>query len=486
MRWRDLESKVVDRVPVGGNTQAKYLDAVAIVEPRIDSRLMSASAIINTDAVDYQDEVILAHGVEITGYRANPVVLWEHGLSGHNRPIGTSESPEGELMIDRSEYSIEATTYFSRVCPFAQQIFAMIEEGVVRATSIHVVPQMKSIRMATDGRKVTVTDASELVEYSWCSIGVNPEAVRKSFSEAWRQASALQADRADVVLSRGTLNGSVLLDPIRKSLQRLVPPAAVTSPGCDFSEKSGMTSQKKHLTMLEAKKIEKSQLKSMAESGEYDEESTDRMKSLYEEATGEVVEDEVIDESQPKADVEDDDDDSDDMPLGAKVLSESYAAMKAMVDYVTKALGPVENEVVKGGLQGEIENMTASLDAIAGMYSTAYPKLSALGDAVPAPEEVDAAEEQLKSLLSGKQNARFRFVGLAGCIDRIAADASIPEGQRKSLRSLGDRFGKLLTEAQSHQPALPSDVVPRSEHEALLAVVNRLSAAVDKYITPAS
>jgi hypothetical protein len=516
MRIRDFKrtgesAKATDR-------QVKSLVAIEVAEhPVANVSEMSAYACINTDAIDYQGEAILASGVRLGNYANNPVVLYEHGKGPIQIPIATSESPYGDLMIERSEFDMHGTSYFSQSNPVASQIFGLIDEGIIRATSIQVMPISKSVYVGANERKYPVTEESDLLEWSWCMLGVNPEAVKKSLgfvTDSFVRAWNLQTDRAIAVLEKGSLGGDRLLEPIRKSLLSVIPSPSASSPGADFVKGSKMATELKHMTKLELKKLGKDKLADVVIKGEsvYDARTIAQAKSLYEEVTKSPMEkakDEAelpvdgelpVDDAEAKGmgydkeeksldEMEGDDDDAsevdNDLPLGAAVTSEVYTAMKFLIDHATKVMSPVENEVVKAGLTAAIDEATALMDTIAGIYASAYPDLPALG-AVEAEAETVAVEEQMKSMLASHKTAGFRTLGLAGAIERIAVDPSIGEAQRKSLRSLSDRLGQLVEGAKSYKPAPPADMVPVAKYRELEGKVEQLCAKVAQLVVPAS
>lgn len=485
---------------VAASAVAKSLASLHIVEnPITDLVAMSASACINTDAIDYQGEAILASGVDITNYAANPVVLYEHGKGVINFPVGVSECAQGELHIERSQYDIHGTCFFSQSLPAARQLFGLVDEGVVRATSIQVMPKVKSVYVGKDGKRYPVTEESDLLEWSWVMNGVNPEAVKKSLGflpESIERCLSLQADRASVVLNRGSLGGDRLLEPIRKSLLSVIPQPKAMSPGADFVKGQDMSG--KLMTPRELRKLSPAELKAIVFSDDYDAKTQAQAKSLYEEAIKNTPDDapegdEVVTEEKgmtedtevKSLDGEDDiEEESDDKPLGAKVLGEVYASMKYVVESATKAMAPVENEVVKTGVEGLLADMQASLDAIAGLYSTAYPEMPSLGSE-PTDTEAEAVETQMKSMLAQHRTAGFRSLGLAGAIQRLAADPSMPAPQRKSLSGIAERMTHLIDEAKQFKAPSVGDVVPRAEHDALKGQLEKLIAQVEKLV-PAS
>lgn len=152
-----------------------------ISSPAIDPGDMSVTATINTPAIDRDDEVILPSGVDVTNYTTNPVVLWEHGWGGIDTPIAKCEDQQGNLALEMSETEIVGTAYFTDRDMTSYQIFSLIDAGIIRATSIHVLPRPNTAQFKNleDGRRIVVFPDTEMVEWSFGRIGVNPEAVRK-------------------------------------------------------------------------------------------------------------------------------------------------------------------------------------------------------------------------------------------------------------------------------------------------------------------
>ena len=329
-----------------------------------DLNRMSASATINTDAVDYEDEVILASGVRIGNYSQNPVVLWDHGKSITTLPIGTCRDAAGEIDLQRNDRTIDSTTYFAQSFPFAHQVFGLIDEGVIRATSIHVVPYQVAAYRAPDGREVMVTEDCDMVEYSWTCLGVNPEAVRKEksvrlpdrYCEAWQ----LQMDRAASVLSRGTLGGDRLSPAIRKSLMSMAKPKGMLiNPFGESQDSEDMT--KKTLTAREIAAIQPRKLKSM-KLEEYDEETQAKMKALM----GDEETPDMTDDAPATTDMEDgkekskvppqfeaDNEETDDMPVPPKPKAKNKpkAPVAPVEAEATEEMGEVETE---DGDEGEL------------------------------------------------------------------------------------------------------------------------------------
>jgi hypothetical protein len=75
------------------------------------------------------------NGIITQYYEQNPVVLYDHGLSGETLPIGTSRNSSGKLALKATSTKVVATVYFSKL-PHAEPYFAAVDEGILRMASI--------------------------------------------------------------------------------------------------------------------------------------------------------------------------------------------------------------------------------------------------------------------------------------------------------------------------------------------------------------
>lgn len=184
--------------------KASELSLACQTQPMIDERLMSARAIINTPREDREGDVIKPAGVQLENFRNNPVVLWEHGLGEITRPIAKCQHPDGRLAIEVDNEKISATSYFTTKSMESLQIFHLISEGLVRATSVRALPIKTSTRKTADSGIGIVLEQWELIEWSWGALGVNPDAIART-------------------LDRGTIEGHKIVEPLLKSLRTVLP-----------------------------------------------------------------------------------------------------------------------------------------------------------------------------------------------------------------------------------------------------------------------
>ena len=173
-------------------------------QPYVDRSAMSAKAVISTATVDRVGDVLIPKGCQISNFVKNPVVLWAHGLEGSGRPIGTSRDPDGNVAIVITDEDVQATSWFSQSSLEASQIFELIDEGIVRATSVRETPIKSHVRHDPEAGDLVIVEEWELEEWSWCAVGVNPDAVAKA-------------------LHRNRLGGQPIIPSIRKSLTVVAP-----------------------------------------------------------------------------------------------------------------------------------------------------------------------------------------------------------------------------------------------------------------------
>src|SRR3954447_7082388 len=99
----------------------------------VDAAARTVTAVVSTAAPDRAGDVIVPAGLRNADeFLRNPVVLWAHQRS--LPPIGTCE----RLTIEPDRVIAEAK--FSAPSPFAQDVFNLYAEGVLRGWSIGFVP----------------------------------------------------------------------------------------------------------------------------------------------------------------------------------------------------------------------------------------------------------------------------------------------------------------------------------------------------------
>jgi phage head maturation protease len=138
-----------------------------------DPGAMTLVSVITTIDPDRAGDVVVPHGLRNRDeYLKNPVVLW-----AHNRftlpPIGTCRRLD--VNLDR----IVAETKFAQGVAFAEDLFRLYEQGVLRGWSIGFVPLEVAPREGAGdaGRRGLRVEAWNLLEYSAVPVPENPGAL---------------------------------------------------------------------------------------------------------------------------------------------------------------------------------------------------------------------------------------------------------------------------------------------------------------------
>lgn len=137
-----------------------------------------------TEGVKRDGKAVVAAGVDLARYEANPVILWCHNQG--NPPIGRSE-------VDVSGSALVGEVTFDLSDPFAATIDRKYRDGFLRAFSAFAIATAPVKR---DG-KALIFERSELVEISAVPIGVDPEAVTTMQRSAYRHLGRELLDLSD-------------------------------------------------------------------------------------------------------------------------------------------------------------------------------------------------------------------------------------------------------------------------------------------------
>lgn len=473
-----------------------------------------AAAVINTPAVDAENDVIIPTGVDFKArYAANPVVCWEHNMGDLAFPVGTSRAPDGSLAIDVRPERTVARCFFDKEIPESRQVAALVRNRIINATSIHVLPNSVSRAMATDGSPVRVIEASEMVEWSWGIIPVNPETVRR----------CLDLDR---------IEGEQLCEGLRKSL---LPYAASAKKnqvrGVDLgsqrtpektqpsSEPIIVTQQLKVLTESVARTMKPSEVAAaLLERDQYDEDSrqllgkeavakgmsgfsaddlgsatkmADLDKAFAAKMGGHDDEDETADKGyggneDMKDDAEGEDTttpesveaevdenaedkqeaDAGEMKLGEQVATGLFRAIDAIKGELESKMGPLENERTKAMAEDALARLQEMSDTVSGFVKSEYGS-----DAGAVAETIEPAA---KHWLAVNQNKQFQLQGVAMRLESLGSAKTIsPE----DLRQVSQSIGKLVGEAKAFKPGANDPAEVEALKKSLKAKEAELEAA---------
>jgi len=357
-----------------------------ISPPYVDRAAMSAQAVISTATIDRVGDLLIPRGCRLENYAKNPIVLWAHGLEGITQPIGTSLSPDGELAVSISETEVKATSWFSQKSLESAQIFELIDEGIVRATSVRETPIQSRIHHDPNGGEVLIVEEWELEEWSWCAIGINPDAVAKT-------------------LHRNRLGGQPITPSVLKSL------IAVAPVNRRFGIGIGLTTEKDMTIPLES------------------EESADE--EILDEALSE------LDELENSADIQ---------PYGSSVVSAAYAALATACQNIEDAMAPLENPAVKEGLNAILVSLQGQSAALEGLHASSYPDQPPLKGDDQQQHDVDA----LKAFLAAGRVPSLQVIGLGSRLKGLIGAKNLTSHQRQTLNGVAKQLNRLVSQAKSY------------------------------------
>ena len=147
------------------STNTIYKQLPTRVEAVGDRRLRF---VISTDAVDRDNDTINQSGWKLDSFLRNPVVLFAHDYSSLPVAKCTDLRLNNGQLIATAEFPPEG------LYPFADQVFAMLKDGFLNATSVGFRPVRATPNAMRGGTDFT---EQELLEFSIVPVPANPEAV---------------------------------------------------------------------------------------------------------------------------------------------------------------------------------------------------------------------------------------------------------------------------------------------------------------------
>ncbi len=139
--------------------------------------------VASSAAVDSYDEIV-EQDWDLSRYRSNPVVLWNHNISARGlMPDGESALPIGKasnVRVEGGKLLATITLASAKANPMAERVYHLLKEGILKAVSVGFVPGEVRLEKRANGDEVYVLAQNELHEISVVPVPANPEAVRRS------------------------------------------------------------------------------------------------------------------------------------------------------------------------------------------------------------------------------------------------------------------------------------------------------------------
>ena len=125
--------------------------------------------IISTSALARDGHVLEPTGCDLTNYRANPVVLWQHNP---DLPVGRAT----DLVVEGDRIRARITFAPSGISPKADEVRGLVKNGIVSGISVGfdiLDGEPLDPKKPRGGQRFTKW---ELLECSFCSVPVDPGA----------------------------------------------------------------------------------------------------------------------------------------------------------------------------------------------------------------------------------------------------------------------------------------------------------------------
>lgn len=156
-------------------------DYAATIED-ISTQERMVTSRINTSSIDRYRTVIDPAGIDLTAYKANPVVLWEHGKDPTRGSLPIGKNTWIKTIAGKTS-EIRARTQFGKD-EYSQALFEMYRDGLLRGWSVNVLPDPKRTSRPTKEEIrarpelencLMMYRGGELAEYSGVSVPGNAD-----------------------------------------------------------------------------------------------------------------------------------------------------------------------------------------------------------------------------------------------------------------------------------------------------------------------
>jgi HK97 family phage prohead protease len=146
----------------------KYASITDIKSTNTKERIVEFVA--SKEITDYDNEVVMVDGIDISKIKKNKSFLWSHNMS--LPPIGKiiNINKDGKILKGKAQMTSEAEN------PFGYTIYKLIHGGYINNVSIGFIPDYETMTYKEDkktGKQIRVINNSTLLEVSAVNIGSN-------------------------------------------------------------------------------------------------------------------------------------------------------------------------------------------------------------------------------------------------------------------------------------------------------------------------
>lgn len=437
--------------------------------PAIDEENLTVRMRITTPQVDRVNHVMIPDGVILDEYRANPVVLYGHGLEGIQMPVALAEDKEGNLQVAVEPDGIYSVAHHNKSNKLSMQFFDLIVQKFLRCSSVGCSVFEASKGHDEWGDLLLFVEKWGLNEWSYCTVPVNPGSRIVKSSVVFKEIVDLQCEVANRILERNSLDGGAIDPVIRKSLEASVVKTTTTR---GFGQGNKEQIMLKSLKAEQVKNLSPKQLvKAMSDLQEYDEQTqgmlqfaTESLPDTLTPAVGpQTLESDdhvVVDELEKSLDVL--------APQGAQVLESIHRSLLEIVEISLRSLAPVEADDIREQSIEIVESVREAATAIEGIYAQRY---SEVGSLMPVVEE--PTEDLVKSFLAQNKRGRDQLDGLGARLNMIVKSvrtngSKLTPQHLQILSQTGVDLAKINDAAKSFKPQPAA--APEGQEEYKLAI----------------
>jgi phage head maturation protease len=184
---------------------------------KIDEEKRTIDGVISTEAIDRDNEVVVARGLDLTDYHKNPVVLFMH-----DPYCVIGKCNDGPKLRKRGGMTeMVATTKFAET-DLANEVFELAKGEFLRGISIGMAPysvdrsppEPKEIRKRPELASVRyMIRKAELAEFSFVTVPANPDALTTAVGKGFIKRTEPYFERFIRVVKDAEPKRSVIVVP---------------------------------------------------------------------------------------------------------------------------------------------------------------------------------------------------------------------------------------------------------------------------------